>query len=74
MPFAKNKFSIPLPPPPVETMAAILSGSGVDLGDERACIRQLMQSNFLADEIVAGLDAATDRARELRATANGEIA
>lgn len=60
----------PQPPaPPIETMAAVLAASGVDLADDAACIQTLIDSGSSSADVHAGLTPAQDRARELRVEA-----
>jgi hypothetical protein len=53
-------------------MALLLAHSDVDLGDERAVIRILKDAGNADGEIIIYSDAATERARELRA-ADGKL-
>jgi hypothetical protein len=50
---------------PIETMAATLAASGRDLADDAICIQILVGASFSCADILAGLDHAQDRAREL---------
>jgi hypothetical protein len=52
------------------SMALLLAYADVDLGDERAVIRFLKTGGNQEGDIVAYSDAATERARELRAADN----
>jgi hypothetical protein len=49
-------------------MALLLAHNDVDLGDERAVIRFLKDAGNVDGEIIVHSDAATERARELRAS------
>lgn len=58
----------PIPQPsflPIETMAATLAISGLDVADDAICIQILVAAGFSSRHVLAGLSEAQDRAREL---------
>jgi len=56
----------------VAKMAQVLAGAGVDLGDERACMRVLQDHQFTYSEIVLYGDSAARVAADLKD--QGEVA
>jgi hypothetical protein len=50
---------------PIETMAATLAASDRDLADDAVCIQVLKDAWFSCLDILAGLESAQNRAREL---------
>ena len=53
--------------PPIQSMAQTLVDLRADLGDECACAEALSGRHFFASDIAAFLEAAIERAREMKA-------
>jgi hypothetical protein len=47
----------------VARMAQVLAGAGVDLGNERACMRALLDRKFALADIISHIDHARTAAR-----------
>lgn len=62
---AQTKPQCTSPTPPIESMAAALAASGRDLADDAICIQILIGASFSCGDILAGLESAQNRAREL---------
>lgn len=65
MPATRCKPQSAPPTLPIESMAAALVASGRDLADDAICIQILVGASFPCSDILAGLDSAQNRAREL---------
>jgi hypothetical protein len=63
---ARLTYPTPLAYLPLETMAAIVAASGLDVADDAICIQILVGSGFAHHQFLPSLELIQDRARTLR--------